>query len=283
MATTADEAVELARRIGFPVAVKLASHQIVHKTEAAASCLNLASPRPSAGPSRSIRERLAKANQAQRMEGVLVQPMIAAASEVMVGVTQDPLFGPLVAFGLGGIHVEILADVCFRVTPLTDRDAAEMVRAIRGYRLLQGYRGHPPADMEAIQEVLCVCPGWWKRFLKFMKWTSNPILAMPPGEGCRIVGCPNRSASREAVNLWRTCESIPCTRRRGREWKGKPMGDGTRPEPGRAMSLEGSTPSPSAAWRARGRAAQAPVFQTGQAGSTPAGHSSVRCSGDEAR
>ena len=81
-------------------------------------------------------------------------PAPADGVEVMVGMTNDPLFGPLIAFGLGGIHVEILGDVRFRITPLTDRDAAEMVREIKGYRLLQGYRGHPAADVEAIEDVL---------------------------------------------------------------------------------------------------------------------------------
>ena len=88
------------------------------------------------------------------MEGVLVQQMVQNGVELMIGVAPDPLFGPLIAFGLGRIHVEILVDVRFRVTPLSDQDAREMVREIRGYRLLQGYRGHPPADIEAIQEVL---------------------------------------------------------------------------------------------------------------------------------
>ena len=88
------------------------------------------------------------------MEGVLVQQMVQNGVELMIGVAPDPLFGPLIAFGLGGIHVEIIVDVRFRVTPLSDQDAREMVREIRGYRLLQGYRGHPPADIEAIQEVL---------------------------------------------------------------------------------------------------------------------------------
>jgi len=88
------------------------------------------------------------------MEGVLVQQMVQNGVELMIGVAPDPLFGPLIAFGRGGIHVEIIVDVRFRVTPLSDQDAREMVREIRGYRLLQGYRGHPPADIEAIQEVL---------------------------------------------------------------------------------------------------------------------------------
>lgn len=83
------------------------------------------------------------------MDGVLVQPMISGV-ELVIGVTQDPLFGPLIGFGLGGIHVEILKDVCFRITPITDRGTREMIRSIKGYRLLQGYRGHPPADIEAL-------------------------------------------------------------------------------------------------------------------------------------
>jgi acyl-CoA synthetase (NDP forming) len=107
--------------------------------------------------------------------------------EIMVGVTQDPLFGPLVAFGLGGVLVEVLADVCFRVAPLTDRDAADMVQAVRGYRLLQGYRGHPPADVDAIQEILLRISRLVEEVPEISELDLNPIFALPPGEGCRIV------------------------------------------------------------------------------------------------
>ena len=186
VATTAEEAVELARRIGFPVAVKLASRQVVHKTEAGGVCLNLADADAVRHAFEEIRDRLARANQLGAMEGVVVQPMIAGGVEVMAGVTQDPLFGPLIAFGLGGVHVEILADVCFRVTPLTDRDAAEMVRAIRGYRLLQGYRGHPPADVEAIQELLLRLSRLVEEIPEIREVDLNPVFALPPGQGCRI-------------------------------------------------------------------------------------------------
>jgi acyl-CoA synthetase (NDP forming) len=120
------------------------------------------------------------------MDGVLVQPMLERGVEVMVGVTQDPLFGPLIAFGLGGIHVEVLGDVSFRVTPLTDRDAADMVRSIRGYRLLQGYRGHPPGDLEALQEVLLRVSRLVEEVPAITEVDLNPIFALPPGEGCRI-------------------------------------------------------------------------------------------------
>ena len=80
--------------------------------------------------------------------------MIAGGVETMIGVADDPLFGPLVAFGLGGIHVEVLGDVRFRVAPLTDRDADELLHGIRGLPLLQGYRGHPPADLDALRDLL---------------------------------------------------------------------------------------------------------------------------------
>src|SRR5262245_48412811 len=104
------------------------------------------------------------------MDGVLVQPMISGV-ELVIGVTQDSLFGPLIGFGLGGIHVEILKDVCFRITLITDRDTKEMIPSIKGYRLLQGYRGHLPADIEALEDLLLRIPGWWKRFRSLSSWT----------------------------------------------------------------------------------------------------------------
>jgi acyl-CoA synthetase (NDP forming) len=142
----------------------------------------------------SIRTRLAQKNQAEAMEGVLVQPMVTGGVEVMVGMTHDPLFGPLIAFGLGGIHVEVLGDVRFRITPLTDRDAAEMVREIKGYRLLQGYRGHPAADLEAIEEVLLRLSRLVEEIPEIRELDLNPIIALPPGKGCRIVDARIRVA-----------------------------------------------------------------------------------------
>jgi acetate---CoA ligase (ADP-forming) len=186
VAATAEEAVELARRIGFPVAVKLALREVIHKTEAGGVCLNLADAGAVRRAFEEIRDRLARANQEGAMEGVIVQPMLGGGVEVMAGVTQDPRFGPLVAFGLGGIYVEVLADVCFRVTPLTDRDAAEMVRAIRGFRLLQGYRGHPPADLDAIEETLLRLSRLVEEIPEIGEVDLNPIFALPPGQGCRI-------------------------------------------------------------------------------------------------
>lgn len=187
VARTADEAVDLARALGFPVAVKLASRSLIHKTEIGGVHLNLMDAEAVRQAYGKIRDRLAKDNNLHAMEGVLVQPMFSGGVEVMAGVTQDPLFGPLIAFGLGGIHVEILGDVRFRITPLTDRDAAEMVREIRGSRLLEGYRGHPSADVAALEDLLLRVSRLVEEITEIKELDLNPIFALPPGEGCRIV------------------------------------------------------------------------------------------------
>ena len=125
---------------------------------------------------------------------VLVQPMPGRHVEVKVSMLEDPLFGPLIAFGLGGIHVEVTADVGVRVTPLTDRAAAAMVREIRGYPLLEGYRGHPPADIKAIHDVLLRVSRLVEEVPDIAELDLNPILVGPPGEGCRIADARIRVA-----------------------------------------------------------------------------------------
>jgi acyl-CoA synthetase (NDP forming) len=120
------------------------------------------------------------------MEGALVQPMVGSNVEVMVSMLEDPSFGPLIAFGLGGIHLEMITDVSVRVTPLTDRAAAAMVREIRGYPLLEGYRGHPPADLKAIQDLLLRVSRLVEEVPDIAELMLSPIFVGPPGEGCRI-------------------------------------------------------------------------------------------------
>jgi acetyl coenzyme A synthetase (ADP forming)-like protein len=194
VATSADEAVELAKRIGFPVAVKLASHLIVHKTEMGGIYLNLHDEAAVRQAYEAIRQGLVQEERLEAMEGVLVQPMARGGVEIMVGVTTDPVFGPLIGFGLGGVHVEILGDVRFRITPLTDRDAHEMVREIRGYRLLEGYRGHPPADVQALEETLLRVSQLVEEIPEISELDLNPIFAFPPGQGCQIVDARIRVA-----------------------------------------------------------------------------------------
>jgi acyl-CoA synthetase (NDP forming) len=187
VATTAEEAARLADQVGYPIAVKLASTKLVHKTEIGGVRLGLTDAAAVRRAFAEMADRLKGTNQLDAMDGVLVQPMLSGGVEVMIGMTQDPLFGPLIAFGLGGIHVEILADVCFRITPLTDRDAAAMVRSVRGYRLLQGYRGHPAADVPAIEETLLRISRLVEEIPEISELDLNPLFALPPGQGCRIV------------------------------------------------------------------------------------------------
>ncbi len=194
VAKTADEAAALARKVGFPVAVKLASRRFVHKTEVGAVRLQLQDERAVRDAFDDIRGRLAQLKAVDAMDGALVQPMVTQGVEVMIGVTHDPLFGPLIAFGLGGIHVEILGDVRFRVTPLTERDAAEMVQEIKGHRLLEGYRGHPAADVPALEAMLLRISRLVEDVPDIVELDLNPIFALPPGQGCRIVDARIRVA-----------------------------------------------------------------------------------------
>ncbi len=199
VARTAAEAAALARALGFPVAVKLASRQLVHKTEVGGVRLGLGDEGAVRRAVEEMRARLEREGRGEAMEGVLVQPMVTDGTEVMVGVTQDPLFGPLIAFGLGGVYVEVLGDVCWRVTPLTDRDAAEMVRSVRAWRLFQGYRGHPPADVPALEEVLLRVARLVEEVPQVRELDLNPVFALPPGQGCRIVDARIRVGPAEEI------------------------------------------------------------------------------------
>ncbi|HEX9147244.1 MAG TPA: GNAT family N-acetyltransferase [Candidatus Binatia bacterium] len=192
---TADEAVQLAEELGFPVALKLASRKIIHKSDIGGVHLSLRDASAVRDAFEAICARLAQEQKLDSMDGVLVQPMIPGGVELMIGVTQDPLFGPLIAFGLGGVHVEILKDVCFRVTPITARDAGEMVRSIRGYRLLQGYRGHPAADIPAVEDVLQRIARLVEEVPEISELDLNPVIALPPGQGCVIIDTRIRVAA----------------------------------------------------------------------------------------
>jgi acetyl coenzyme A synthetase (ADP forming)-like protein len=189
VAKTADEAVQLASAVGYPVAVKLDSLKLIHKTEVGGVWLNLKTEDAVRKAFAAITGRVAATGQKDAMHGVLVQPMLTGGIEVMVGVTEDPLFGPLIAFGLGGLYVEILKDVSFRITPLSAGDAREMIRSIKAYRLLQGYRGHSPADVEALEELLMRTSTLVEEIPEIKELDMNPVFALEPGKGACIVDC----------------------------------------------------------------------------------------------
>jgi acyl-CoA synthetase (NDP forming) len=169
------------------MAVKLASHRLVHMTEIGGVYLDLRDEAAVGRAFAAIRSRLAADYNLDAMEGVMVHLMVVGGTEVLVGVTHDHLFGPLLAFGLVGVHVEVWGDVCFRITPVTDRGAADMVRTIRGYRLFQGYRGHPPVDVPAIEDVLLHISQLVEEVPEVGELDLNSVGALPPGEGCRIL------------------------------------------------------------------------------------------------
>src|SRR5262249_55904914 len=138
----------------FPVAIKLVSPTITHKSDVGGVVLSVRDAAEARQAFDGIASRLAAAGRRAEMSGGTVQPMIADGIECIVGMTRDPSFGPLLMFGLGGVQVELLKDVVFRVHPLTDRDAREMVAGIKGAALFDGYRGAPPADRPGVEEVL---------------------------------------------------------------------------------------------------------------------------------
>jgi acyl-CoA synthetase (NDP forming) len=187
LAHSAVEAAAFARVLGFPVVAKLASRGVQHKSDIGAVRLNLSSDSAVRRAYTDIMSCGRDAAGDGDIDGVLIQPMIAGGVETMIGISDDPLFGPLVAFGLGGVHVEILGDVRFRVGPLTDRDADELLHEIKGVRLLEGYRGHPPADLDALRELLLRISRLAVDVPEIVELDLNPVLAMSPGHGCRIV------------------------------------------------------------------------------------------------
>ena len=187
VAHTADEAAALAAVLGFPVVAKILSHEVQHKTEVGGVCLNLQNE---GAVRRAFADILARAKDAgvlAAVDGVLIQPMLTGGVETMIGVAADRLFGPLIGFGLGGIYVELLGDVRFRIAPLTDRDADELMREIRGFRLLQGYRGQPAADVAALRDVLLRVSRLADEVPEIVELDLNPVIALADGHGCRIV------------------------------------------------------------------------------------------------
>lgn len=189
IAKTADEAVAFANEIGYPVAVKLDSVKLVHKTEVGGVLLNLKTEDAVRKAFDAIKSRVEATGQPDAMNGALVQPMLSGGVEVMVGVTEDPLFGPLIAFGLGGIYVEILKDVNFRITPLSVADAGHMIHSIKGQKLLHGYRGQAPADIEALRELLLRTSYMVEEIPWIKELDMNPVFALEPGKGACIVDC----------------------------------------------------------------------------------------------
>jgi acyl-CoA synthetase (NDP forming) len=186
-AGSAVAAADATARIGAPVAIKLASRTISHKTEMGGVVLDVRTPDEAERAYEHIAQRLRTMGREAEMDGVIVQPMVQDGVEVIIGMTQVSSFGPVVMFGLGGVGAELLNDVAFRIHPLTDRDAHELVRSVRGFRLLEGWRGAPPGDIAAVEQTLLRVSRLVADRPEIVEMDLNPIKVMPPGHGCVVV------------------------------------------------------------------------------------------------
>lgn len=181
---SAEEAAAAAAQLGFPVAMKIVSPDIAHKTEIGGVLLNIRSAADAAGAyAKLVGAARQKAPEA-RVRGVAVSPMAGEGVETILGVVQDPIFGPVVMFGLGGVFVETLRDVTFRAAPFTREEALRMIREVKGYALLLGARGKPAADTEALADALAALSRFADaRRNEFAEIDVNPFLVHAAGSG----------------------------------------------------------------------------------------------------
>jgi len=177
LATTVEEAVQFAEAAGFPVVCKVVAPAIVHKTEADGVQVDLRSAADVRAAWDRIMAGAAQAAPGAMVEGVLVQPMVKDGRELIVGMTRDPMFGPLVMFGLGGVLVEVLRDVVFRMAPFGRADARDMIRGIQGVKLLDGVRGAPPVNFGALEDILLRISQLVVDFPEISELDLNPLLA----------------------------------------------------------------------------------------------------------
>jgi len=187
IATAADQAVAVAREIGFPVALKIAGPNILHKSDVGGVRLHLTDEESvRCAYDEMVRAVRGRLGPDEEVWGVLVQKMLSPGKEVILGMTRHERFGPLLMFGLGGIYTEALHDVAFRLSPIRNRMAAQMVRDIRSYRLLEGVRGEPPSDIEAIAECLMRLSQLVDDHPSIKELDINPLIVYPQKQGAIV-------------------------------------------------------------------------------------------------
>ncbi|MFC1894180.1 acetate--CoA ligase family protein [Chloroflexota bacterium] len=186
-AVTVEEAVKAAEELGYPAVMKLMSGTITHKTEVGGVILDLRSQIEVEKAFIQMKERLINLKRENEMQGVILQQMIPGGVEVIVGVTQDPSFGSLMMFGMGGMYTELFRDVTFRIHPVTDVDAQEMIRSIKAYQLLEGWRGSKPSDVKALEELLLRISAMIKDLPQIVELDLNPIKVLEQEKGYVVV------------------------------------------------------------------------------------------------
>jgi acyl-CoA synthetase (NDP forming) len=177
-ACSAAEAAEKAKHIGFPVAVKVLSDKITHKSDLGLVELNICNPD---GVREAYERILTKANGIDPEAHVIVETMVMPGTEVIVGAKRDPQFGPIVLFGLGGIFVEVFKDVSIRVAPVNEQMALEMMKEIKGYAILKGFRGKKGVDMEALADIIVRASKLMMERENVMEMDINPVMAYEKG------------------------------------------------------------------------------------------------------
>jgi acetyl coenzyme A synthetase (ADP forming)-like protein len=181
------EALQAAEELGYPLVLKVVSEEIIHKTEAGGIKLDLKGPLELEQAYKALIASVERNYPKAPIRGVLVTPFISGGTEAILGASQDPSFGPTVMFGLGGIYVEVLKDVVFRVAPITREEAREMIGKIRSAALLRGVRGEPRKDLAALAEAIYRVSALVTTVEEISELDINPLLVLPEGEGCLVL------------------------------------------------------------------------------------------------
>ncbi len=187
LARSPEEAAEIAREIGFPVVMKISSPDILHKSDIGGVRVGIADPQAASDSYELIAYRARKFSPNARIWGVLVQEMARKGREVLVGVSRDPQFGALIGVGMGGIYVEVLKDVVFRLAPLSREEVREQLRSIRSFPLLQGVRGEQTADLEAVEDIVLRVSQLVSDFPEIVEMDINPLVVYNRGEGVIVL------------------------------------------------------------------------------------------------
>jgi acyl-CoA synthetase (NDP forming) len=179
LARSKKEAISISNEMGFPVVLKVSSAEVVHKSDSGGVKLGLTNATQVGKAYSEILSSIKQAYPQAQIDGVSVQPMAPSGVEVIVGMSKDPQFGPVLMFGLGGILVEVLKDVSFRIVPVTARDAKAMIREIKGYPVLEGYRGQKPASIPALEKLIVKVSQFVEKNPQIRELDLNPIFAYP--------------------------------------------------------------------------------------------------------
>ena len=187
VATTEDEAVAAANKIGYPIVMKISSPQIVHKSDAGGVKVNLTNDEETRDGFKTIMDNAKKYDSNAEIKGVLIVEMVKGGKEMIIGSKLEPGMGPVVMLGMGGIYVEILKDVTFRLAPLTDQEANDMISSIKTKKLLDGVRGEEPSDINKLSECIQRLSQLVSDFKEIKELDMNPVLVMEKGQGCKIL------------------------------------------------------------------------------------------------